>query len=57
MSPFHSEESINDENYRLWVLASMNRNQSKMDELYRAIDPLNVARVAGAGNKVVYMLD
>ena len=57
MSPFHSEESIRDENYRLWVLASMNRNQSKMDELYKAIDPLNVARVAGAGNKVVYMLD
>jgi len=28
-----------------------------MDELFRALDPINVARVAGSGNKIVYMLD
>lgn len=28
-----------------------------MDELLMALDPINVARIAGAGNKIVYMLD
>ena len=28
-----------------------------MDELFRALDPINVGRVAGSGNKIVYMLD
>ena len=28
-----------------------------MDELLMALDPINVARVPGAGNKIVYMLD
>jgi hypothetical protein len=35
----------------------MNRNQTKMDELLNALSPINVGRVAGAGNKIVYMLD
>jgi len=57
MPPFHSEEHIDDDNYKLWLLGSMNTNQTKMDELFRALDPINVARVAGSGNKIVYMLD
>ena len=28
-----------------------------MDELFRAIDPVSIGRVAGAGNKIVSMLD
>lgn len=28
-----------------------------MDELFKALDPVNVGRVAGAGNKIVFMLD
>ena len=28
-----------------------------MDELFGALDPVNVGRVAGAGNKIVFMLD
>ena len=28
-----------------------------MDELFRALNPVNVGRVAGAGNKIVFMLD
>jgi len=57
MTPFESEDAISDIDYRLWLLGSMNRNQVKMDELLTALDPVNVARIAGAGNKIVYMLD
>ena len=28
-----------------------------MDELFNALNPIDVGRVAGAGNKIVYMLD
>ena len=28
-----------------------------MDQLLTSLDPINVSRVAGAGNKIVYMLD
>jgi len=28
-----------------------------MDELFNAMNPINVGRVAGSGNKIVYMLD
>ena len=28
-----------------------------MDELYGAIQPINIPRVAGSGNKIVYLLD
>lgn len=57
MHPFDSDEGIAAKDYKLWLLGSMNRNQNKMDELLGALDPINVARIAGAGNKIVYMLD
>lgn len=57
MLPFDSDEGIEDENMKIWLCGSMNRNQAKMDELFNALDPINVGRVAGAGNKIVYMLD
>ena len=35
----------------------MNKNQTSHNEIFDAIDAKNVARVAGSGNKIVYMLD
>lgn len=55
--PFPTEDAINDEDYKVWICGSMNKNQTMMDELFNAIDPINVPRVAGSGNKIVYMLD
>lgn len=57
MRPFDTDEGIKEENYKLWLCGSMNRNQTKMNELLNALDPINVGRVAGSGNKIVYMLD
>ena len=31
MRPFHTDEGIKEENYKLWLCGSMNRNQKKMD--------------------------
>lgn len=28
-----------------------------MDDIFRAINPINIARVAGSGNKILYLLD
>jgi 3'-phosphoadenosine 5'-phosphosulfate (PAPS) 3'-phosphatase len=39
------------------MCASLNKNQKIMDKLINAINPINVARVAGSGNKIVYLLD
>lgn len=57
MLPFPTEDAIAKENYDMWVCASMNTNQDSMNKLIDAVNPDNVARVAGAGNKIVYMLD
>ena len=57
MQPFNSDEGVEDKDYKLWLCGSMNRNQTKMDQLFNAIDPINVGRVAGSGNKIIYMLD
>ena len=57
MTPFNSDEGISQRDYRLFLCGSMNRNQDKMDKLLNAMNPINVGRVAGAGNKIVYMLD
>ena len=35
----------------------MNRNQTKINELFKALNPIDVGRIAGSGNKAVYMLD
>jgi len=35
----------------------MNRNQLFMNDIFTALDPQYIARVAGAGNKMVYMMD
>lgn len=35
----------------------MNRNQDSMNTIFDALEPQHVARVAGAGNKIVHMMD
>ena len=35
----------------------MNKNQKSHNEIFKAVDAKHVARIAGAGNKMVYMLD
>lgn len=57
MPPFENDEGVQGDDYKLWLCGSMNRNQTKMDELLNALDSVNVGRVAGSGNKIVYMLD
>jgi hypothetical protein len=57
MIPFYSDENTDDKDYHLFICGSMNRNQIKMNELFNALNPINVGRIAGSGNKVIYMLD
>lgn len=55
--PFPTDDAIEDEDYNVWICGSLNRNQRKMNELFEAINPVCVSRVAGSGNKTVYLLD
>lgn len=57
MMPFHTEDTIDDESYNLWICASYNKNQTIMNELINACRPINVAKVAGSGNKIINILD
>jgi len=55
--PFPDDNSIDHDQYNLWITGSMNRNQKSMNKLFEALRPQLIARVAGAGNKIVFMLD
>lgn len=55
--PFPTDDAINDEDYKVWFCGSLNKNQAIMNEIIEAINPINVARVAGSGNKIIYILD
>ena len=57
MLPFDSDEGVDEDDYKLWTCGSMNVNQTKMNELLEGIGSANIGRVAGSGNKIVYMLD
>jgi 3'-phosphoadenosine 5'-phosphosulfate (PAPS) 3'-phosphatase len=57
MIPFPTEDAVSKEDYNMWICASMNRNQESMNEILDACQPDHLARVAGAGNKIVHMLD
>jgi len=57
LPPFPHDFAVPDEDFRIWSVGSMNRNQVIMNEIYEAMQTVNVARVAGSGNKWVYMLD
>ena len=55
--PFPTDDAIADDDYDVWVCGSLNKNQGMMNKLFDAIQPISVARVAGSGNKTVYLLD
>lgn len=55
--PFPTDDAIEDDDFNVWICGSLNRNQQTMDDIFKAIDPINIARVAGAGNKIVYLID
>ena len=57
MTPFPTEDSITNDDYDMWVCGSMNTNQNSMNHILNALKPQHIARVAGAGNKIVHMLD
>ena len=55
--PFPNEDTIDNEDYHMWVCASMNKNQDKMNEIINACAPINISRIAGSGNKFVHLID
>ncbi len=55
--PFPTDDAISDEDYKVWICGSLNKNQRLMNELYDSIGSPNIARVAGSGNKIVYLID
>lgn len=55
--PFPTEDAISNSNYDMWVVGSMNKNQQSTNEIFEALNCVNIDRVAGAGNKIVHMLD
>ena len=55
--PFPTDDAVLDEDYKMWVCGSFNRNQDVMNDLITSLNPINVAKVAGSGNKIVYILD
>jgi hypothetical protein len=55
--PFPTEDSLDEDSYNLWVCASFNKNQIIMNDLIKACKPINVAKVAGSGNKIIHILD
>lgn len=55
--PFPTDDAIPDEHYKMWVCGSHNKNQAVMDDLLNALNPMFVSKVAGSGNKIVYLLD
>ena len=55
--PFPTEDAVEDDDYKIWVCGSFNENQRSMSELIQALNPVTVAKVAGSGNKIIYLLD
>ncbi len=57
LMPFPTDDSIPDEQYGMWVCGSYNENQRIMNDLFKALTPVHVSKIAGAGNKIVHLLD
>lgn len=57
MAPFPTDDAIDKEDYDLWVCGSMNRNQESMNDILNALNPQKIERIAGAGNKIVSMVN
>mgnify|MGYP001807172292 CR=1 FL=1 len=55
--PFPTDDAIEDDDYKVWFCGAMNTNQTVMDEIIKAINPIHVSRVAGSGNKIIFILD
>lgn len=55
--PFPTEDAVDDEDYKMWICGSFNENQKIMREIIGAIQPMNIAKVAGSGNKIIYLID
>jgi hypothetical protein len=55
--PFPTDEAIPNDQYNMWVCGSLNKNQNVMNSVLDALNPVNVSRVAGSGNKIIYLLD
>lgn len=57
LKPFPTDDAVEDELYKMWVCGSFNPNQKVMNEIIDCLNPVNVAKVAGSGNKTIYILD
>jgi len=55
--PFPTDDAVDDKDYKMWVCGSFNENQKVMNDIIGALRPINVAKVAGSGNKIIYILD
>jgi 3'-phosphoadenosine 5'-phosphosulfate (PAPS) 3'-phosphatase len=55
--PFPTEDAVDDQDYKMWVCGSFNENQTVMKDIINAIRPMNIAKVAGSGNKIIYLID
>lgn len=55
--PFPTDDAVDDNDYKMWVCGSFNPNQTVMNEIINSLLPINVAKVAGSGNKMLYILD
>ena len=55
--PFPTDDAVDDDDYKMWVCGSFNPNQKVMNQIIDSLKPINVAKVAGSGNKILYILD
>eukprot|EP00347_Sterkiella_histriomuscorum_P009337 403341598 len=57
LMPFPTDDAVDDDDYKMWVCGSFNPNQKVMNQIIDSLKPINVAKVAGSGNKILYILD
>lgn len=55
--PFPTEDAVPEDSYKMWIVGSMNKNQKIMNEILESVEPITISKVAGSGNKIVYLLD
>ena len=55
--PFPTEDAVEDDCYKMWVCGSFNENQRVMNDIIKSLKPVTVSKVAGSGNKIIYLLD
>lgn len=57
LMPFPTEDAVDDNDYKMWVCGSFNENQKVMKDVIQSLKPMTVSKVAGSGNKIIYLLD